>query len=260
MKPIFPALLLCLMPLATLPAQQPAAPAAASKEKLPYEIAFSNLPEKTRIEYLGKVVEAKRFFNEKRIFEAVDKANEANAIFSDDPEVLNLIGACQVEFRNFEKAMEAFKKADAQRPNNPQIFFNIAELNFVTGNWQEAEANLTKVLKLTPATMDKSTFQVNRLTEFKLLLAKLKLNKRAEAVSMATKYDYLDDSPYHYYAAAALLFDEGKDVEAEGVVARGTRIFQDANMLAPWQDTMIEFGYIKGFFGGAGTATPTPAP
>lgn len=249
MKPIFPALLLCLMPLATLPAQQPAAPAAASKEKLPYEIAFSNLPEKTRIEYLGKVVEAKRFFNEKRIFEAVDKANEANAIFSDDPEVLNLIGACQVEFRNFEKAMEAFKKADAQRPNNPQIFFNIAELNFVMKNWPEAEVNLAKVMKLTPTT-DPTSFQANRLTEYKLLLTKLKLNKRAEAASMAKKYDYLDDSPYPYYAEAAMLFDEGKELEAEGVLARAGRIFQDPAFISPWQDTLIEFGYIKGFFGG----------
>ena len=258
MKPMFRTLLLCLTPLALLPAQQPAA--APAKEKLPHEIAFSNLPEKDRAEYLKKLLEARRLFNEKRIFEAIEKAHDGLKIFPDDPEMLNLLGACQVEFRNFSKAMDDFKKADALMPNNPQIYFNIAELNFVTGNWQEAEANLTKVLKLTPATMDKSTFQVNRLTEFKLLLAKLKLNKRAEAVSMATKYDYLDDSPYHYYAAAALLFDEGKDVEAEGVVARGTRIFQDANMLAPWQDTMIEFGYIKGFFGGAGTATPTPAP
>jgi len=248
MKPIFRTLLLCLMPLALLPAQQP--PAAPAKEKRPYEVAFSNLPEAKRVEYAGKLIEAKRLFNEKRIFEAIDKANEGTAIFPDDPEMLNLIGACQVEFRNFDKAMEAFKKADAQMPDNPQIFFNIAELNFVTQNWAEAEANLTKVMKLTPANADASSFQVSRLTEFKLLLSKLKLNKRAEAVSMAKKYDYLDDSPYPYYAEAALLFDEGKDVEAEGVLARANRIFQSPEMIAPWQDTMIEFGYIKGLSGG----------
>ncbi len=252
MKPISISrtLLLCLMPLALLPvqAQQPA-PAAPAKEKRPYEIAFSNLPEAKRSEYTSKLMEARRLFNEKRIFEAIDKANEGAKIFSDDPELLNLIGACQVEFRNFDKAMAAFKKADAQVPDNPQIYFNIAELNFVTKNWEEAEANLTKVMKLAPANADKSSFQINRLTEFKLLLAKLKLNKRAEASSMAAKYDYLDDSPYHYYAQAALLFDEGKDVEAEGELARANRIFADPGMLSPWQDTMIEFGYVKGFFG-----------
>ena len=249
MKPIFPALLLCLMPLATLPAQQPAAPAAASKEKLPYEIAFSNLPEKARIEHLGKVVKAKRFFNEKRIFEAIDKANEALAIFSDDPEVLNVIGACQVEFRNFDKAMEAFKKADALTPNNPQIFFNIAELNFVMKDWPKAEENLAKVMKMNPP-RDPASLQVNRLAEFKLLLAKLKLNKRAEASSMTKKYGYLDDSPYPYYAEAAMLFDEGRELEAEDVLARAGRIFQDPAFISPWRDTLIEFGYIKGFFGG----------
>jgi tetratricopeptide (TPR) repeat protein len=249
MKPIFRTLLLCLMPLALLPAQQPPA-ATPAKEKLPYEIAFSNLPEKERTEYLGKLIEARRLFNEKRIFEAIDKANEASKIFPDHPEMLTLIGACQVEFRNFDKAMEAFKKADSLVPNHPQIYFNIAELNFVTKNWAEAETNLAKAMKLTPVAADKVNFQINRLTEFKLLLAKLKLGKRSEAASMAKKYDYLDDSPYPYYAEAAMLYDEDKIVEAEGVMARASRIFQDPAILSPWQDTMIEIGYIKGFFGG----------
>lgn len=249
MKPIFRTLLLCLMPLALLPAQQPPA-AAPAKEKLPYEVAFSNLPEAKRTEYLGKLIEARRLFNEKRIFEAIDKANEASKIFPDHPEMLTLLGACQVEFRNFDKAMESFKKADSLVPNNAQIYFNIAELHYVMKDWAKAEASLAQVMKLTPPTGDKVNFQINRLTEFKLLLAKLKLGKRSEAASMAEKYDYLDDSPYPYFAEAALLFDAGKTVEAEGVLARANRIFQDPNIISSWQDTMIEIGYIKGFFGG----------
>ena len=245
MKPTFRTLLLCLLPLTLLHAQDP----APAKEKRPYEIAFSNLPEAKRKDYLEKLVSAQRLFNDKRIFEAVDKANEAAAIFPDNPELLNLIGACQVEFRNFDKAMEAFKKADTLAPDHPKIFFNIAELNFVTKNWAEAEANLTKVLKLSPPGADRANFQISRLTEFKLMLAKLKLNKAAEAASMAKNHDYLDDSPYPYYAEAALLFSQGKGVEAEGLMARAGRIYQDPNILSPWQDTMIEFGYVKGFFG-----------
>ena len=253
MKPIFRTLLLCLLPFSVLHAQEPAAPA---KEKRPYEIAFSNLPEEKRTEYSKKLLEARRLFGDKRIFEAIDKANEAKAIFPDDPELLNLIGSCQVEFRNFDKAMEAFKKAQAQLPDQPQIYFNIAELNFVMKNWAEAEVNLAKVMTLTPPKAEKSALQINRITEFKLLLAKLKLNKVAEATAMSQKYDYLDDSPYPYYAQAAILFSQGKDIDAENLMARAARIFQDPNILAPWQDTMIEFGYVKGFFGGDEAAAP----
>jgi tetratricopeptide (TPR) repeat protein len=246
MKPIFRTLLLCLIPLSLLHAQEKE---AADAPKHPHEVAFSNLPEAKRKEFTGKLNEARRLFGEKRVFEALDKAKEASAIFPDDPGLVNLIGACHVEFRNFDKAMECFKKADSLTPDNAEIVFNIAELNFVTKNWEEAERTLTRVLELAPAS-NKSQFQLSRLTEFKLLLVKLKLNKAAEAATMAAKYDYLDDSPYPYYAQAAIHFSKGKEMEAEAEMARAGRIFQDPNAIAPWQDTMIEFGYVKGFFGG----------
>lgn len=246
MKPIFRTLLLCLIPFSSLHAQEKEAQEAP---KRPNEVAFLNLPEAKRKEYGEKLNEARRLFGEKRAFEALDKANEAAAIFPDDVGVLTLIGAVQVEFRNLDKAMECFKKADKLQPDSADIVFNIAELHFVTKNWEEAERELTRTLELT-ASAGKAHFQLGRLAEFKLLLVKLKLNKQAEAAAMAKKYDYLDDSPYPYYAEAAILFSTGKEVEAESVMGRANRIFQDPNILSPWQDTMMEFGYIKGFIGG----------
>jgi tetratricopeptide (TPR) repeat protein len=243
MKSIFRTLLLCLIPLSLLNAQEKEAP------ERPHEIAFSNLPAAKRTEYEEKLNEARRLYTEKRVFEALDKAKEAAAIFQDDPGLLNLTGACQVEFRNFEKAMEDFKKADALTPGNPEILFNIAELDFVTKNWEEAERMFTRVLSLIPEN-DKARFQLRRLGEFKLLLVKLKLNKAGEAATLAKKYDYLDDSPFPYYGEAAILFSEGKEAEAEAAMARAARVFQNPGIIAGWQDTMIEFGYVKGFFGG----------
>jgi len=249
MKPFLRAVLVCLMPLSLLHAQEAAAP-QKEKPKRPFEIAFSNLPEAKRNDFIGKINESARLFNEKRVFEALDKGNEAMSIFPENPDLLNLLGACQVEFRNFDKAMEYFKKADALNPNDPRIFFNIAELNFVTKNWEEAELNLTKGLKLLPSDSRGEDLQLSRLIEFKLLLTKLKLNKGAEAASMVKKYNYLDDSPFPYYAEAAIHFSEGREIEAEAAMARGNRIFQDPSVVAAWQDSMIEYGFIKGFFGG----------
>ena len=251
MKPICRAILICLLPLSALAAQEPEAPAPAPAAKqYPYQVEFSNLPEEKRKEYSAKLAEGQRLYGEKRVFESLEKAGEAKAIFENDPELLTLMGACQVEFRNFGKAMEHFKKADELAPGLPTVLFNIAELNFVTKDWEAAEINLQKVSDLTAPNVARGDIQLPRLVEFKLLLTKLKLGKKEEAAKLAVKYDFLDDSPFPYYAQAALSFADGRDIEAESAIARASRIFQNPQILAPWQDTMVEFGYIKGFFGG----------
>lgn len=247
MKTISHAILLSLLPLALLRAQEAAKP---ERELRPHEQAFLNLPQEKRDDFMKKLGDAQRLFTGKRIFEALEKVNEAQVIYPDSPDLLNLRGACEVEFRDFDQALESFKEADAVHPGNPDIIFNIAEVLFVKKDWDAAESAFSKVLALIGKNPEGSKFQLSRLVEFKLLLCKIKLGKQAEAASMAEKYDYLDDSPYPYYAEAAIHFSQGRDIEAEATMARGGRIFQNPAILAPWQDTMIEFGYIKGFFGG----------
>lgn len=247
MKTISRSILLFLLPFALLRAQDAE---TTEKPKLPHEEAFSNLPQEKRDEFNAKLAEAQRLFGGKRVFEALEKVNEAQAIFGDNPDLLNLRGACEVEFRSFDKAMESFKKADQLMPGQPLIIFNIGELNFVTKKWEAAEETFNRVLALIGENPAPRDLPLARLVEFKVLLCKIKLGKEAEAASLAEKYDYLDDSPFPYYAEAAIHFSKDRTVEAETAMARGGRIFQDPAILAPWQDTMIEFGYIKGFFGG----------
>ncbi|WP_193210960.1 tetratricopeptide repeat protein [Luteolibacter marinus] len=247
MKAFPRAILFCLLPLSVLHAQDPKEPA---KEVPAFQQEFLNLPEEKRNDFAKLGNEAHRLFGQKRVFEALDKINEAKAIFKDSPELLTLEGACQVEFRNFDKAIELFKQADALAPGERNSLFNLAELHFVTKNWDAAEASLNKLLEMQEGEPDPGALQMFRLIEFKLLLTKIKLGKMEEATKLSTKYDYLDDSPFPYYAEAAIAFANGDEVKAESAMARGTRIFQNPAVLSPWQDTMIEFGYIKGFFGG----------
>jgi len=246
MKPIA-TLLCCLLPIAAVSGQEKEKP---KTELSAYQQEFSNLPKEKREEFSKALGEAQRLFNQKRVFEAINKANEAAAIFKNSPDLQNLLGASQVEFRNFDKAMEHFKEADKLAPGQSAILFNIAELNFVTKDWAAAETNLEKVLSLTEKSSRTGDIQLSRLVEFKLLLCKLKLGKKDEVKKLAKKYDYLDDSPFPYFAEAAVAFSENRDVDAEGAMARGARIFANPDIIAPWQDTMMEFGYIKGFFGG----------
>jgi len=240
-------LLVLLTPLAAQnkPAPAAAKPAAAKAELLPNQQAFLNLPEESRKDFVKHLGEANRVFQQKRIFETLEELDKASAIFKDSPEIDNLRGSCYVEMRAFDKALVEYNKASAFSKDNPSIDFNIAEVYFVTKKWQKSVDLLEKIIKLIPP----DNVSLSRLVEFKILLCKKKLGLQDEVAILAEKYDFLDDSPFYYYAKAALAYDAKDLVKAEEWLATAGRIFQDPNVTAPWQDTLIEYGYIKSFYG-----------
>ncbi len=243
-------LLSLLVSITPLLAQKEAAPAekapvAGKQELLPNQQAFLNLPEESRKDWVKSLGEASRLFQQKRIFETLEEVDKAEKIFPDSPEIHNLRGSCFVEMRAFDKALAEYKKADALSKNNPSVEFNIAEVYFVTKEWQKALDLFEKIMKELPP----ENLALGRLAEFKILLCKKKLGKDDEATILAEKYDFLDDSPYYYYANAALAYDAKDLVKAEEWLQMANRIFQDPNVLAPWQDTLVEYGYIKSFYG-----------
>lgn len=233
--------------LLTLPlqAQEEENPNIDVDALLPAQKEFLNLPADDRKKFIEHFGEASRFFQQKRVFECLDALHEAEKVFSDSAELLNLRGSCYVEMRAFDKALSAFEKALEYNPKNTSVKFNIAEVLFVTKQWQASHDLFEQILGEVPDT----NISLTRLVEFKILLCKKKLDRNEEALILAEKYDYLDDSPYYYYAKAAISYDEGDLLEAEQWLARANRIFQNPAIIAPWQDTLVEFGYIKSFYG-----------
>lgn len=244
--------LLALFVLVTpLAAQKEAAPSADKPvqdkkvELMPNQQAFLNLPEETRKEFIKYLSEASRLFQEKRIFECLEQLDKATKVFPDSPELHNLRGSCFVEMRAFDKALASFESGRVFTKENSSIDFNIAEVHFVTKQWQKSADIFDRILKSLPA----NNIALARLVEFKLLLCKKKLGLHDEATILAEKYDYLDDSPYYYFAQAAIAYDKNDLVKAEEWLAMAGRIFQGSEALAPWQDTLVEYGYIKSFYG-----------
>jgi tetratricopeptide (TPR) repeat protein len=255
------ALLTILLGVVSAMAQEQPAPNAAAaaaaelaakaeqapvQDMLPNQKAFLNLAEERRKDFIKHLNEANRLFQQKRIFETLEQLQKAEIIFNKSPEIFNLRGSCYVEMRAFDRALEDFNKALALSEVNPSIRFNIAEVYFVTSEWQKALEVFEKVLKDLPS----QSVALGRLIEFKILLCKNKLGKKDEVLILSEKYDFLDDSPYYYYAKAALEYEANNLVKAEEWIATANRIFQDPNILAPWQDTLVEYGYIKSFYGG----------
>lgn len=242
MKQVFTIILLAsLVAIQPARAQSDANPLA---ELTSSQQAFMKLAEDDRVKFADHINEAMRFFQQKRIFETLEQVHEAKKIFDGSPELMNLEASCLVEIRNFERALEIYLEAEKLSPENPSIKFNIAEVYFVTRKWENAHERLTKLLTMVPA----ENVPFTRLIEFKILLTLLRLDRDDEAAILANKYDFLDDSPFHYYATAALAFEAGDTAKAEESIAISNRVFRDPNTLAPWQDTLVEFGHIKGFY------------
>ncbi len=221
---------------------------ALANPLLPNQQAFLNLPEESRNEFIKHLTEANRLFQQKRVFETLDEIAKASKIFDDSPEIYNIRGSCYVEFRAFDKALKDFEKAQSYSKDNPSLEFNVAEIFFVTKEWKKAAALYDKILKLLPPN-NPQAIALGRLSEFKLMLCKIKLGLHDEAVILSEKYDFLDDSPYYYYAQAALAYEAQDLIKAEEWLAISSRVFPDPNILAPWQDTLVEYGYIKSFYG-----------
>ncbi len=51
------------------------------------------------------------------------------------------------------------------------------------------------------------------------------------------------DSPLSYFAKAALDFSRSNPEGAEELLAAAAHKFSDPNSLAPWNDTLIEYGW-----------------
>ncbi len=208
---------------------------------------FTNLPEQKRFDYIKRVQEANRLFNQKRIFEAFSEIDDARKIFDKNADVFNLMGSCYVEFRDFNKASTFYQKALDLAPKSSIIHFNVAELEFVTRKWKSCLEKMTHVLTLLP----KDETVTRRLVEMKILLCHIALGQNDEADQWAKKYDpLLDDSPYYYYAQAALFYREKNLIKAEEYLQMANRVFGNPAIIAPWQDTLIEFGYISSYYGG----------
>ena len=245
---VFLSLIAMLLPLSaqTKPPSADGKPAAGKADLMPNQKAFLNLPEEKRKEWAKHLMEASRIFQQKRIFETNEEIDKAAAIFKDSAELYNMRGSCYVEMRAFDKAMAEFQKAADLAKNNPNIEFNIAEVYFVTKQWQKCVDMFGKVLKELPT--DKATL-LGRLVEFKIMLSQMKLGKTDEAKALAGKYDELDDSPFYYYAKAALAFEKNDPPKADEWLQIAGRVFRDPNATAPWRDTLTEYGYIKGVYG-----------
>ena len=184
---------------------------------------------------------ARMSFGQKDIPAALAELDEALELDPDSATLFNLRGSCHVELRDFESALADFRKAAGRNLHNPSIRFNIAEVLFVTKRWEESLAGFEEIRdELTDPTLA-------ALVDFKILLCNEALGHSEEfqAGMIARQHD--EEGPSRYFTRAAGAYHSNVPDEARKQLTAAKRHFPDPATLAPWLDTLVEFGWLAEF-------------
>lgn len=235
------------------PAQQaPTAPApAAEPTPAPQAPAwvqnFNNLPETTRKEYITKFQQAEKLFAQKRTMECLFLMPELEKLFTGNPGLYNLRGACYIEIRNVKKALENFKMAQKLDPNNSTIQFNIAEAHYVNHDYATALKEFTTLLDTYKK--QQQAGDIEPLLQFKRYICARKLQNADLAKQLETLHGPMDDTPYYYCVQAVMLYLDNKKEAAQEKMLACLRIHQATNAFQAFLDAMTEAGILPSPYG-----------
>jgi tetratricopeptide (TPR) repeat protein len=185
------------------------------------------------------IIEAQQLHSRQRIFEALQKLTEAEAIAPKNAVVHNVRGSLYTAMRDFPKARVSFTQAQTLSPDAFEPRFNLVEIDYVEGKYVEAETGFKKILEDFP----KVRLEVRHLALFKVLVSQLKQGKIADAELTSKAFTFMDDTPAYYFTKAAFAFQAEKKAEGQEWVNNAGKIFKQENNV-PYLDTLMEGRWI----------------
>jgi tetratricopeptide (TPR) repeat protein len=176
-----------------------------------------------------------------RYFEALQELDKAEALNPGSPVFPNMRGSIYTTMRDFDKARGYFEESIKLLPEAFEPKFNLAELFYVQHKYAEAEAAFAALLAAYPRLRE----EVRHLTQFKVMVCRLKQNHLPEAQQVAAKnFTFMDDTPAYYFANAALSFQKGNTDEANSWLGKARRIFKP-EMNAAYFDSLMEAHWLN---------------
>jgi tetratricopeptide (TPR) repeat protein len=166
--------------------------------------------------YRDALVGAMRSFTLREFEKAREQVLKADSSWQQTPVSLNILGAIEIEQRNFE---EGRKLCLAALNKDPRFFparFNIAEIPFVQGKYAEARATFLKLQEDEPD---------DDLLKFRIFLTYLLEKNEVEARRQLDNIPLINDSPISFYANAAWEFAHGEEKKGKDWIASGARTF-----------------------------------
>jgi tetratricopeptide (TPR) repeat protein len=180
--------------------------------------------------------------NRKRYFDALLKLDEAEKLKPDEASIYNVRGAIYLarQLRNVTKSQEQFEIAKRLKPDELPPYFNLAEVLYVSHEWDKAEEALQGVEQKFP----KVELGVLHLIVFKRIVCLVRLNRIPEAEALAKKhFTFLDDTPAHYFSASVIAFGKDDPVKGNEWILRAGQIYKKPEMAA-YLDSLFEADYL----------------
>lgn len=190
------------------------------------------LPEDKLVQKL--LADTSFLMNQKKYDEAWKKVQRLLELQPGNVNVYLMAGAIQATKKDYPKAREAFGKAQSLSPVAFAPAFNLAEMEFTAGNYEEADRLFRELRK---------KFSPNRLVLFRIYLCALKLGHPEDAVVFLNHPDIDPQSPEWFYI-------HGLDALQNGRKGEGRRTLDTARSLfgktaEPYDQTLERIGLIK---------------
>jgi tetratricopeptide (TPR) repeat protein len=166
--------------------------------------------------YREGLIAAMRSFTARDFEKAREQVKKADSSWQQTPVSLNILGAIEIEQKNFE---EGRKLCLAALNKDPRFFparFNLAEIPFVQGKYTESRVMFLKLQEDEPG---------DDLLKFRIFLTYLLEKNDTEARQHLDKIPLINDSPISFYANAAWDFAHGEEKKAKDWIASGARTF-----------------------------------
>lgn len=155
-------------------------------------------------------------------------------LWPNDPRIHHLEGAMLAGRKDYVGARKAFEKALALQPQARSVHFNLAELDFVSGNYAAAEAGYKKLTTSMPK---------NGMILFRLYLCARLQNKTEEAAEFEASPALAPQSVEWLYVQAAKNFLDKKKSAAWPYVTKARILYPDESKV--FDLTLERIGLLK---------------
>ena len=158
------------------------------------------------------------FIGQKQLGRAEKNLAELKKLAPQHPTVLIFSGAIKSLRKDYDGARADYTLALRVSPNSFNAAFNLAEVDFVTGNYPVAAAQFDHMLESRPE---------DEVLLFRLFLCELLQNHEDLANSYLARLPQSGGTPAWYYAHAAALFRINKKSEARALLKTAKILYPD---------------------------------
>jgi Tfp pilus assembly protein PilF len=194
-------------------------------------------PEDTK--FAAALTEVQKLISTQKYEDALRKIRDAEVLKPDSPIVQLARGSVYTSMKDYEKARQCFKAADALKPGSFEPRFNLTELDYVQGNYESAAASFTAILKSFPDLQK----EIRSLVQFKIVVCRIKLNDIAEADELVKKFAFAEESPASYFTQASFAAQKGDNATANQCLTKAQKAFSPRE-IAPYVDALVEAHWI----------------